>query len=149
MPSAAPASAQGRPRRGIPLWGTVLLCLLGFLVLMAAFIGSAFYSIQGSVRRSQPYHMALAQAGQATCVTKRLGTPLVPRRFVVGSVSHDGNQTNGNGYSDLEIPVRGPLASGRVHVVARETDGTWTIEYLSVRTGNDRLLLLPAAAPCQ
>lgn len=122
--------------------------MFAFLLLVLAFIASALFSIQNSVRRTRPYNMALAQAGQASCVTQRLGSPLVPGRFVVGSVSHDGDRTNGNGYADLDIPIRGPLATGRVHIVAREITGQWTVEYLSVRTGNDRLLLLPAAAPC-
>jgi hypothetical protein len=123
----------------------VLLAILAGIAVIGTFAGLLFVGVEKSLRNSPAYQMAIKQTEQSSCVTERLGSPLFTGRFIVGSVSWN----NGDGYADLDIPVHGSRAAGRIHVVASAVDRRWKLEYLSVRTGDDRLLLMPASPPCQ
>ena len=126
-------------------WLVVSLAALGAVVAIAMLVGALFVGVEKSMRNSIAYQMAMTQSERSACVVQRLGAPLKAGRFILGSLSRN----NGDGYADLDIPVIGPRAKGRIHVVASAVDGRWKLEYLSVRTGDDRLLLVPASPPCQ
>lgn len=141
-----PLAANNTPtntRKGAPLWLVLSLSAGTFLLAVAVFIAVMISVTQSSLRRSTPYKTALAMASQSPCAVARLGQPVAPGRFIVGSIS----KTNGEAYADMEFPVHGPLGTGRLHVVGVETGGQWTMQYLSLRTDDTRTMLLPAA-PC-
>ncbi len=142
MPIASPTTPTAA-RKGLPLWLVFVLAGTGFLLVVLAFAGVMLSVTQRSLHRSTPYKVAVALASQSPCAVARLGQPVVPGRFIVGSLS----RTNGEAYADMEFPVSGPLGAGRVHVVGAQSSGQWKINYLSLRTGDTRTMLLPAA-PC-
>lgn len=132
------------PRRGLSPGLFIVLCVAGIVLIVGAVVALLMQRNQQSLRGSRAFSLAITVAGHAPCVTARLGSPIVASGFIVGDVL-----SSGAGYADLEIPVRGPLATGKIHIVANSVANFWKPQYLSVRTGNDRLLLLPAASPCQ
>lgn len=142
MPLAA-STTQTTTRKGAPLWLILTLATVAFLLAIAAFVAVMISVTQSSLRRSTPYKTALALANESPCAVARLGQPVAPGRFIVGSIS----KTNGEAYADMEFPVHGPRGEGRLHVVGVETAGHWTMQYLSLRTDDTRTMLLPAA-PC-
>jgi hypothetical protein len=133
------------PRRGLSVGLIALLCVVGLTLIVGVIVALFIQHSQQALRSSRALSLAVTVAGHAPCVRARLGAPIVASGFIVGNVSN----SNGQGYADLEIPVHGSLATGRIHIVANATADSWKPQYLSVRTGTDRLLLLPAAPPCQ
>ncbi len=138
------------PRRTLSAGWTAILCVTSLLLIVGAVVALVIQHRQQVLRSSRAFSLAVTQASQAPCVKARLGAPIVANGFIVGSISDTGGPSDGGqGYADLEIPVSGSLATGKIHIVANAAGDLWTPQYLSVRTGDDRLLLLPAAPPCE
>ena len=71
-----------------------------------------------------------------------LGTPITAGFFVSGNINVYGSSGN----ADLGIPVKGPLGSGTVYVVARKSAGRWSYQTMELRVEEQPDLdLLPAA----
>lgn len=145
MPFQDQSSPSLNTRRGSSTGVVALVCIVGLTLIVGAIVAVVMQRGKRELQNSGAFSLAMTEAGQAPCVTARLGSPLVASGSVVGSVRSSGGQS----YADIELGVRGPLATGKIHIVATGTSDSWKAQYLSVRTGDDRLLLLPAVAPCQ
>ncbi len=125
-----------------------LLAIVGgcFLLtlLFAGFIGAIFAVVEISFRKSDSYAQALAKARSNPQVIEKFGQPLEPGWFGSGNI-----QVNGpSGSADLEIPITGPKAKGKIHVVAKKSAGRWNFDTLEVEAdgAQDRINLLPSPA---
>jgi len=100
--------------------------------------------ISGIMRRSDAYQMAMQTVQRSPCVVQRLGSPIKAGWFIGGGM----RTTNAEGSADLDFSVSGPKNSGRMHVVATKLEGTWYLQLLNVRVGDDRIDILPEPSNC-
>lgn len=128
-----------------PLWVKVTIGVGICIVLFAIFAGSLFYAVEKMIRSSGAYNMALKQAKTSSCITDKLGTPIVAKWMVSGNIS----ESNSGGSADLEIPVRGPRGEGELDVSAIKAAGIWTIASLTLIHDGGQIHLLPVPSPCQ
>jgi hypothetical protein len=128
MPPGPPTPPAG-PRRGwfarnwkwfIPL--VVVLPILFCCGGATAIVGVVF----GTIKSSDPYKHALAQAQANPQVVAAIGSPVEARFFVGGSV----NLNNDAGTANLVIPVSGSKGSGTVLVAGTRSGGVWTYQTL-------------------
>jgi hypothetical protein len=101
-------------------------CLIGLVV-----VGSAFFATTGLIRSSAAYQQAVAVASADPQVVAALGEPIQTGWFTSGSISENGDA----GQASLSIPLRGPRASGVLHVAAHRAGGDWVFDELYVTIG--------------
>ena len=115
-------------------------CLLIPMVIAALAGGGVFWA----VRQSGIQEEVIERVRSDARVVERLGEPITTGWMVEGSI----NLTPGGGEADYSVPITGPKASGRVHVVAERVDGVWRYLELYVAVDGDRIdLTEPATAP--
>ncbi len=147
---AAAAIAKGQPippqppAGAMPTWKIVTCVLTVFVLGVAVFVVGLFASIERSFRSSAAYAMAMDRAQASPCVAKTLGQPLVAKGFISGNL----NTHNDAGDANLDIPIRGPKASGNLHVEAKKTSSIWAINSLTVEHSEGQIQLAPVPSPC-
>ncbi len=115
------------------------------VVAIGVFAGGLFYSVEKMFRSSEPYRSALARAQDSPCIVGELGSPVIEKGMISGSIS----ESRTDGSADMEIPVRGPRGGGELDVSATEAGGTWTTTSLDLIYDAGQIHLLPVASPCQ
>jgi TPR repeat protein len=110
-----------------------ILVLAALAVFAAAIlgIGGIGYFVFRSVRLSEAYRMAMAEAGRSRAVRDALGDPIEPGLLTTGTVG----VTGPSGEADLRIPVSGPKGEGALYVRATKTAGAWTMTLLQFEGG--------------
>lgn len=147
---AATAMAKGQPVPPQPpasTWPTwkIVTCVATVLVLgVTVFVAGLFASIEKSFRSSTVYAMALNRAQASPCVVGTFGQPIVAKGFVSGNLSTNKD----GGEAVFEIPIRGPKSAGNLHVEAKESGGSWTINSLTAEHSQGQIQLAPAPSPC-
>jgi hypothetical protein len=138
-PAAPPVPAATPPPKsgGCLKWGLIGCGVV--IVLGAAFCAVLMFGVFATMKHSNVYKEALARAQNDPRVQAALGTPIEPGWWTSGSVHF----TNGSGDADINIPISGPKASGRIHAVATIEDGNMKFERLSMKPEHgDRIDLL-------
>lgn len=100
--------------------------VLGFFLLVLAFIGGIFYFVTGLMKSSDAYVEAVQRAKKNPFVITAIGEPMSEGFFTTGSI----NLHNDDGSAKLHIPLSGPKGSGTIYVNATKTSGVWY--YLNV-----------------
>jgi hypothetical protein len=123
------SAATGKGRRNIILIScgaltAVALCILLIVGGAAGIIAAVF----GSIKSSDVYQMALAEAMAAPEVLNVLGEPIEAGLIPSGSISVE----NSSGETSLAIPISGPNGKGTLYVEATKSAGTWTYAVLEV-----------------
>jgi len=123
-----------------------LLSILGgcfvLTLLFAGFIAALLTVVEGSMKNSDAYNQALAQARSNPLVIEKFGQPLQPGWFISGNIQISGPSGN----ADISIPISGPKAKGTIYVVAKKSAGRWHFDALEVEAEGEqeRINLLPA-----
>ena len=115
------------------------------VLAVGVFAGGLFYTVEKMFRSSEPYRSALARAQDSPCIVGKLGSPIVAKGMISGSIS----ESSSDGSAEMEIPVRGPRGEGELDVSAKEASGTWTTTSLDLIYDAGQIHLLPVASPCQ
>ena len=146
-PLPNPPSQPTRPKNWFQRhWLLVLIggCL-ALMILFAGFIGAIFTVVEASLKKSDAYTQAIAQARSNPHVVEKFGQPLQPGWFISGNIQVAGPSGN----ADISIPISGPKAKGTIYVVAKKSAGRWHFDTLEVEAEGEqeRINLLPAPAP--
>jgi len=115
------------------------------VTIILVFILSLWSFIEKELRSSDVYQQAMQQAQHSPCVAVTLGTPIVSKGSVSGSMSTQGD----SGEAELEIPIRGPKAEGSLRAEATKTDGKWNFTDLTVDYAEGQIHLQPVPSSCQ
>lgn len=95
-------------------------CLL-ILILFAIFAGAMILGVSSLFKNSEPYQEALTKAQTNPLVINAIGEPIEADGIANGSV----NYTNGDGYCNLDIPIKGPNGTAIIYVIAEKHTDTW------------------------
>jgi hypothetical protein len=104
------------------------LGLLALGLVFTVLVGSVFFLVETSFRRSEVYTQALARARANPQVSEKIGQPLQEGWLASGSM----NTSGPSGDADLSIPINGPKGKGTLYVVAKKSVGQWRFETLQV-----------------
>ncbi|WP_233273958.1 cytochrome c oxidase assembly factor Coa1 family protein [Altibacter lentus] len=102
-------------------------CLL-IIILFIAFAGTMIMGVTSLFSDSDPYKEGVARAQSNQAVTAALGTPVETYGMTKGSI----NYKNGDGHTNLEIPIKGPNGKGILMVVADKYTETWEYSVMEV-----------------
>src|SRR4051795_9689338 len=94
-------------------WTLPVGCLTPILVCgggLALIVGVVF----GSIRSSDVYKEAVAQARSSPAVVTALGSPVETGMLLSGRINVNGS----SGDADLAIPIHGPRGRGKINAVA-------------------------------
>jgi hypothetical protein len=105
-------------------WFSALLGVVSVAV-MVGFIALIF----GTIRSSDVYQAAMAQANADATVVENLGTPIHDGFFTNAQITVRGD----SGTANLAIPLRGPKGTARLFGRATKSQGEWHFEELVVR----------------
>ena len=137
----APIPAMpSKPRK---TWVIVTVAVSAFVILIALFVCGLLLAVDKSFRRSDIYAMSLDRARSSPCVVAKLGTPIIAKGMIGGSIS----SSTYEGSADMRIPVHGPNGSGSLDVEGKKIDGHWTIDTLDLMHDEGQIHLVPAS-PC-
>jgi len=111
------------------------------LALIASFVTGLLVFISTVMKSNEPYRHAMALVTRDRGAQAELGKPITAGFFITGNINVSGS----SGSADFGIPVKGPLGSGTVYVVAKKSAGRWSYQTLELRVGGQPDLdLLPA-----
>ncbi|GHC45932.1 cytochrome c oxidase assembly factor Coa1 family protein [Ulvibacter litoralis] len=103
-------------------------CLLTILFIIG-FAGTMVLGVSSLFTSSEPYKEALTKAQTSQLVIDILGEPIEKDGIAKGSV----NYTNGDGYCNLDIPIKGPNGTAIITVIAEKQTDVWNYETLELR----------------
>ena len=109
------------------MWVVPVGCLTP-IVLFALFFAGIVFFVFKLIRSTDVYRDSLARAQAHPEVVRRLGSPIEPKWWVLGSINVD----NDEGEADFVVPIRGPKGDGAIEVEATKNDGKWTYSRLVV-----------------
>ena len=130
VPFGDPSAVRSQNRLAI-LKGFGLGCggcgmlVLGFMVIIAAFIFFVFSTIS----KSDGVDAAVRHATDSEQVRALLGYPVEKKGFVSGSV----NVNNGAGSVDVTIPISGPKGKGSLRAVGTKAAGASVWDFTTLR----------------
>ena len=125
-------------------WFVPVGCLT-LILLFCLFLALIFTVVMGSMKSSDAYKQAVAQARANPTVVEKLGTPIQEGYFVTGNI----NVQSDSGDADLQIPISGPKGKAVVHAVARKSAGKWEYSRLTVAIEGEPELDLLGPGPSQ
>jgi hypothetical protein len=125
MEQATQRSWLGRNWKWLVPCGCLSVILL-VVVVCGGMVGVLFASIRSSWACTEG--VDLARRNQA--VAQELGQPIEGGWMVSGSV----HVSDGSGDADLTIPLSGPKGNGTLYVVAKKSEGQWSLEKAVVIT---------------
>ena len=132
----APVAPQQK-KSGCMKWA--LIGCSAAIVLGVAFVAVIVIVVFGAMKKSDVYREALRRAQNDPAVTAALGTPIVDRLVVSGSVNLDSS----GGHATLDFPISGPKGKATVHVVATKSGGGgWDYSELTVTPANGPVIKL-------
>ena len=102
----------------------VAVCILLIVGGAAGIIGAVF----SSIKSSDVYQSAMAEAMADPEVLNALGEPVEAGLIPSGSISVE----NSTGEASLSIPISGPKGKGTLYVEATKSAGTWDYTVLEV-----------------
>ena len=131
------AEEQGSFFRSPWLWGGCGCCFGCVLIpiLITALAGGGLFF---AVRQSGVQEEVLERVRSDARVVERFGEPIEMGWLIEGSF----NVEPGSGNADYSVPISGPQADGRVHVLAERIDGVWVYHQLYVDVDGERIDLL-------
>jgi Cytochrome oxidase complex assembly protein 1 len=109
-------------------WFVPLGCL-SLIVLVAIGIAGLVGIVFSAMKSSDVYRESLTRVQHSPAVMVVLGTPIEAGWLMSGNI-HIENDT---GQADIEYPVSGPRAKGKVHVVAAKANGKWIYSRMTVQ----------------
>lgn len=123
----------------VPTGGCLLIIIL-FIVLA----GTMFMGVTSLFKDSEPYKTALLNAQTNELVIEAIGKPIERSGMTKGSIDY----SNGEGHTNLDIPIKGPKGEAIIRVVADKYSKEWeyklmevivaeTHETISLMTNND------------
>jgi hypothetical protein len=117
---------------------------LTFIVLGLAFFALIFFAVFASMKSSDAYKQAVAQAKSHPAVIEALGEPIKEGWFMTGKTNVQGT----SGEADIGIPISGPKGKGTIYAVAAKSAGRWNYTTLEVEVNGrpDRIDLLHSGA---
>jgi hypothetical protein len=110
-----------------PYWKIPFGCLT-LIFLIALFVVVLMTVITTSLRNSDVYKQALAQAASNSQVRLQIGEPLKPAWLISGQLNVSGSTGNAN----LSIPISGPRGKGTIRAIANKTGRVWRFTYLQI-----------------
>jgi len=112
------------------------------ILLIVLLIGGLFVIGMSAIRSSESYQHAVAAATHNRHVIEKLGTPVTPGWYILGTI----HLSDSAGDADMGIPLNGTVRHGTVHVVARKWTGIWTYQRLDVQIDSEeeRINLMPS-----
>ena len=110
-----------------PYWKIPFGCLT-LIFLIALFVVVLMTVITTSLRNSDVYKQALAQAASNSQVRLQIGEPLKPAWLLSGQLNVSGSTGNAN----LSIPISGPRGKGTIRAIANKTGRVWRFTYLQI-----------------
>jgi hypothetical protein len=119
------------------MWVVPVGCLTP-IVLLALLVTAIALFVFGLIRSTDVYKDALARAQAHPEVARRLGSPIEPKWWLLGSI----NVENDEGEADFVVPIRGPKGDGTIEVEATKDGGKWTYTSLVVNTPQGEVDLL-------
>jgi hypothetical protein len=143
LPSELEGKMNAQPR-GLSRMGVAWI-VLGAFSTFALFIISVFALVEGMMRATGAYSMAMTQAEDSPCVVQALGSPLTVEWMISGNTNENGD----DGSANLSIPVHGPKGKGTLDLDARKLNGAWKIRSLVLNHDSDEIQIVPANAPCK
>ncbi len=110
-------------------WGWVLGggCLT-LIVIVIIGIGGVIYKVADSIKESEPYTHAYAEAVANERVVEYLGTPI--ETDGMGNTNY--KYSNGNTSASLTIPISGPKGKGEIIVIGNKFENEWQYDELYV-----------------
>ncbi len=102
-------------------------CLL-IIILFIAFAGTLFVGVTSMFKDSQPYKEAVLKAQNNEIVIDALGEPIETHGMVSGGI----NYSDGEGHTNLEIPIKGPKGKALIIVVADKYTEVWEYQTMEV-----------------
>ena len=135
MPTPPPIPAGSTPSQPPRGWFTrnwawfLPLGCLGVFALGAVFAMAVVTFVFGVVKSSEPYRHGIGAAKNNPEAVQALGLPIREGYFVAGKI----NVTGDSGTADLQIPVSGSKAKGKIYVVGEKKMGTWHYEILRLK----------------
>jgi len=111
-------------------WGWVLGggCLT-LIIVVAIIIGGLIYKVTDTVRESEPYTHAYAEAIKNEKVIEFLGEPIETNG--IGNTNY--RYSNGTTTASLTIPIKGPKDEGNIVVDAEKINDEWAYYILHVK----------------
>lgn len=102
---------------------------LGFLVSFIFFgISTLIVVFAMNLLKGDAYQLSLTSLHNNSAVIEKMGEPIQPGWFVIGSISTSGSE----GSASLGYSISGSLASGWVHVDAKKLEGDWKLNEVVV-----------------
>jgi len=102
-------------------------CLL-IIILFIAFAGTMFMGVTSLFKDSEPYKNALLKAQTNELVIEAIGEPIETSGMTKGSI----NYANGEGHTNLEIPIKGPNGKATIKLVADKYTEEWEYSVMEV-----------------
>ncbi|MCC1485277.1 cytochrome c oxidase assembly factor Coa1 family protein [Winogradskyella immobilis] len=111
-------------------WGWVLGggCLT-LIVVVVVVVGGIIYKVTDTIKESEPFTHAYAEAIEDERVIEYLGTPIETNG--IGNTSY--NYSNGSTTAELTIPIKGPKDEGNIVVSAEKISNEWAYKLLYVK----------------
>lgn len=103
-------------------------CLL-VIILFIVFAGSMILGVSSLFTGSEPYKEALLNVQSSELVIAALGEPIEEDGIAKGNI----NYSNGEGYCNLEIPLKGPNGKATLKVIASKHTDVWEYELIEVK----------------
>lgn len=128
----------GQPKKSTSPWVWVGIGCGVLLLGTVAFVGFIVFVVFGSMRGSEPYKDALAQAQTDPRVLAALGSPVRAGYLFSGSI----NVKNSDGEAELTIPISGPKGKGDLRVKGTKSLGKWTYQEMRVVANGEEINLL-------
>lgn len=104
----------------------ILLGALGFILFLSLVSFIVYFVL--NMMKGDAYQQSLATIQNNQDVIARIGTPITPSWYVLGSISSSGP----NGTAALQYAINGSISSGKVYLYATKFDGQWNIDRLTV-----------------
>lgn len=123
------------------------LVVSGFAATLILYVGCLWAAVENQLQNSEIFQATLNQAQISPCVANALGLPLAAGWTTTGGMEESADHGNAN----LNIPVRGPKADGKLEMTAEKHEGKWTITSLVFVHGPSRVQVEPPdpSAPCR
>lgn len=119
----------------------------GLATTLILYVGCLWAAVENQFQNSEIFQATLNQAQISPCVANALGVPLAAGWTTTGGMEESAD----NGSANLNIPVRGPKADGKLEMIAEKREGKWTITSLVFVHGANRVQVAPPdpSAPCE
>jgi len=106
-------------------WKWFVPCLVVLIIFL--FLGFTLL-----IKSTEAYKITLNRAQSNSALIEKIGQPIDPGFFVIGSV----RWTVDSGWTSLSFSVEGPHGTASIHSVAKKLNGTWFFDVLEANIVN-------------